>query len=210
MQNQLKNKNYFPKQNLVLLSFLSLGLFFNSCHLCYDEGSYLVEEEIKAYTLFPIGSWWVYENVETSEQDTAKVLATASGWYTETHYDRETQWIRQSILRQGVNRKTEINSYPLDEGMDSFYTEWELEGRVPVNLFSRLSFPLQYTDTISSDVFHAHETLDSTEIAGQTFYDIIETRLDTQRTVFSRGVGIIAITYEDGSSYVLKDYFIEE
>jgi len=73
----------------------------------------------------------------------------------------------------------------------------------------KLFFPITY-EADHDDDFQIHEILDSTEIAGQIFYDIIETRLGNQRTVFSRGVGIIAITYEEGSSYVLKDYFIEE
>ncbi|MEZ4883290.1 MAG: hypothetical protein R3E32_01045 [Chitinophagales bacterium] len=191
--------------------YLFCTLFLVSIASCKKElePDLLVLEELKTYTVFPEGSWWIYEEQNTGLRDSVYIyLSNDSESLSVTRNDTIIHWsIFFSgdgeggyiyIYRELNHSKTQtLNDHLLVYPIDSLGQQVPFQGGAIITaLDESLSVGNRlYANTITvstEGVVSEH---------GAVPFNI-------KNCIFAEGVGKVYVEYHDGTQWILKDYFI--
>jgi len=83
----MKNKKQFRAKAILLMFILVLGFTALSCRK--NPPTYYIPQDLKDYCMFPVGSWWVYEDSISGEKDSIVLVEQGARIYWKENYYNE-------------------------------------------------------------------------------------------------------------------------
>ena len=175
-----------------------------------------MSEEFKSYTVFPNGSYWIYEELGTGMIDSVSVLKTEKIMRKDDSY--EFEWLVSSNLSSHLNDTVQRLGRP-----DFNYRIYVLE---ELRLSDFLNSPIIFFDT--SAVGFSNGYAEDFQIKYESFYETLDIQsvahkdvkvfhhniqyfpYQSQRVFFARNVGIIKRELFNGEVWELKRYYVND
>ncbi|MBW3544040.1 MAG: hypothetical protein KY428_00330 [Bacteroidetes bacterium] len=194
------------------------------------EATILIPKEYKAYVDFPVGSWWVYEDVnDPAKRDSVYVFGELKRMIPSKHKDIEYEGISNRVVFKHLDRIDSItfrltyDVFSYSSGVDYFQYLAAIPAQGIMGL-EMLFFPNQVGD--SSFVYecgiHVTDKKDTLKVGKDTYHNTITTAFPVGEfsscyeappyfilsETYAKGVGVVRRQYADGSVYELAAYHI--
>ncbi len=202
------------KKTISTFFILTTAVLFTACPSKKDKSeekpTYYLNQMMKDYVIFPVGSWWVYQDSASGVLDTVTVTRSENSMVDreDISYIYEYQSIRYhssyynaEIIAGGggVNYKYNENPPPTFIPSTVFHSNEKVDS---IRLYSG---------------YLVREQLDSLEIKETTYREVLQfttTRhtynLLPEYTFYAPHVGLIRKELFNGTVWELKEYFINQ
>lgn len=191
------------------------------CSLCKksDVATYLMDQNFKDYTLFPIGSYWIYaENISKADDSVylyqQEVRINDSQKIHSYNYEQFNQSLGTTFFNDTLLGGAEAESYY--DTIFFFYTERYSSNLSATNLQffskiaagtsldfaddSRIKYIGEFDSLVADGVEYRHERVFENSIQA-------DDRLP-QKIYYSKGIGVVRKELFNGQVWNLKRYFI--
>ncbi len=178
-----------------------------------------LDKEFLSYFAFPVGSWWVYEEVSTSQKDSAYVFNYTIEKRTDkksgaNNFDYELLTLREVIRNDTMNGGA--RPWIWDEWVYVFKQGYYISGlyKETYSFFKQGYWEPSLLMDGSSNTYISQQ-LYSMEILSTTYYNIIVISHNIQQSdnpfkniYYSKNVGVIRRDFFDGTIWELKSHYI--
>ncbi|MEZ4883291.1 MAG: hypothetical protein R3E32_01050 [Chitinophagales bacterium] len=216
------------KNLLFFVSILFILNFYSSCKKNNAETVH-IPQEFKDYTVFPEGSWWIYEEKHTGIKDSTYTYFSKCKFSDgRRFYGRDFGEV-ESCEFVNVSRGDSITSQSIflgkNEDKSYIYIYIETNHSKTQTLNNHLlihpidSLPQQ----VPTQGGHIITALDDTlSVGGRQYFNTISTSTDgvvsengavpfnIKTCIFAKGIGKVYIHYHDGTIWELVDYHIAD
>lgn len=209
-------------KNLLITLLVATFLVSSCCLSCRDDSAptYLMDQDFKDYTLFPVGSYWIYSENASQEYDSVylyqqEIRINESQKIHSYNYEQFDQSLGSTFFRDTLVGGSSIERY---KGEDKYclYAERYLSNFVVTNLqfFNKISAgsTLDFADDSQVKYIGEFNSFIGDGIERQNvrvFENLIQTddRLP-KKIYYAKGIGVVRKELFNGQTWNLKRNFI--
>jgi len=195
-------------------------LFGTSCKKdCNPTPYYPLDQDFLSYFAFPVGSWWVYEEVNSGERDSTFIFYSNNRKDDEflgrndgcnIVYEYEVLKLHEVIRKDTLNGIASLLTS--SNGNEVWYYFYKQNGSL-----SFFAFP-DNRDTLDEDAAYIQARHDSIAIAGHFYKEVIVVRHPPYEvqgshpriTYYSKNIGVVRRDFTDGTQWELVKYHINQ